>query len=71
MNITAELPDVLNMAPDEAEFAAKFSSFITPANAPDIAGELTAAHYHISSNGNARIILFDMALKLVRLLRAV
>jgi DNA polymerase-3 subunit delta' len=71
MNITEAMPDVLNMAPDEAEFAAKFSNFITPANAPDIAGELTAPHYHISSNGNARIILFDLALKLVRLLRTV
>lgn len=71
MNITTAEPGVLNMAPDEADFATKFNRFITPSNAPLIADEFNTAHQHISSNGNARIIFFDMALKLVRLLRVV
>lgn len=69
MNITASEPEVLNMAPDEADFATKFNRFITPSNAPHIADEFNTAHQHISSNGNARIIFFDMALKLVKLIR--
>lgn len=46
----------------------KFAPFITGANIIDITTELEDAIYHIERNGNAKIILTDLSIKLTRLI---
>lgn len=46
----------------------KFSPFITGNNIQDIFEELNDAIYHIERNGNAKIILTDLSIKLTRLI---
>jgi len=55
---------------DEAQFSQKFSPFIHDRNIMSITKELNDAHYHIERNGNAKIIFFDLALKLTIALKA-
>ena len=47
---------------------AKFAPFIHGKNILDITKELEDAAYHIERNGNAKIILTDLSIKLTRLL---
>ena len=46
----------------------KFAPFIHGTNILEISDELNDAIYHIERNGNARIILLDLSIKLTRLL---
>ena len=46
----------------------KFAPFIHGSNIVDINKELNDAIYHIERNGNAKIILLDLSIKLTRLL---
>ena len=46
----------------------KFAPFITGNNIVGITTELEDAIYHIERNGNAKIILTDLSIKLTRLL---
>ena len=46
----------------------KFAPFIHEGNIMDISSELQDAIYHIERNGNAKIILTDLSIKLTRLL---
>lgn len=69
LNLVKDETNLVNMAPDEADFANRFSRFITPANIMPISSELDLAYTHIASNGNARIIFLDMALRMIRLIR--
>ncbi len=46
----------------------KFAPFVHGANIMDISNELQDAIYHIERNGNAKIILTDLSIKLTRLL---
>lgn len=46
----------------------KFAPFITGNNITDIYKELNDAIYHIERNGNAKIILTDLSIKLTRLI---
>ncbi|MFH2142295.1 MAG: DNA polymerase III subunit delta [Bacteroidota bacterium] len=54
---------------DELEFTKKFSKFIHKDNVIQISNELNSANYHIERNGYARFILFDLVLKLAKLLK--
>lgn len=47
---------------------AKFAPFITGNNITEIYKELSDAIYHIERNGNAKIILTDLSIKLTRLI---
>lgn len=47
---------------------AKFAPFIHSGNILDITNEMNDAIYHIERNGNAKIILLDLSIKLTRLL---
>jgi DNA polymerase-3 subunit delta' len=69
LNMKQEENNLVHLSPDEADFASRFSKFITVDNIEGISSEFTLAHQHISSNGNARIIFLDMALKMVKLVR--
>ncbi|NNF85328.1 MAG: DNA polymerase III subunit delta' [Winogradskyella sp.] len=46
----------------------KFAPFVHNGNILDITSELESAIYHIERNGNAKIILTDLSIKLTRLL---
>ena len=54
---------------EETEFSKKFSPFIKPENIIQINEELNTAYYHIERNGYAKIVFFDLGLKLVVLLK--
>ena len=46
----------------------KFAPFIHSGNVLEISNELNDAIYHIERNGNSKIILLDLSIKLTRLL---
>jgi DNA polymerase-3 subunit delta' len=57
------------MEPKEETFKLeKFAPFVHGGNIAAISEELNQAVYHIERNGNARIILLDLSIKLTRLL---
>lgn len=53
----------------ERQFSSKFSPFINERNVEDIASTLDAARNDTAQNGNAKIIAFDLAVKIILLLR--
>ncbi|WP_301402216.1 ATP-binding protein [Polaribacter huanghezhanensis] len=46
----------------------KFAPFVHSGNILEISNEISSAIYHIERNGNAKIILLDLSIKLTRLL---
>jgi DNA polymerase III subunit delta' len=54
----------------EAEFSAKFYPFVNANNIESLYEEFNKAHYHIESNGNAKIVFLDLSLQIALLLRA-
>jgi len=61
--------DLVFMEPSSESFKLeKFAPFVHGANIIDICNELQDASYHIERNGNAKIILTDLSIKLTRLL---
>ena len=57
------------MTGDERGFSAKFAPFINERNVEDLAATLDAARNDTALNGNAKIISFDLAVKVILLLR--
>jgi DNA polymerase-3 subunit delta' len=53
---------------EEAGFSQKFHPFISNKNIFELAEELNLAYAHIESNGNAKIIFLDLALKVTKLI---
>ncbi|SEK78467.1 DNA polymerase-3 subunit delta' [Aquimarina amphilecti] len=67
LNYNAE--DLVFLQPKTNGFKLKnFAPFIHGGNIMDISNELQDAIYHIERNGNAKIILTDLSIKLTRLL---
>ncbi len=61
--------ELVYFQPKTANFKLEnFAPFIDGANIPGIAKELEDAIYHIERNGNSKIILTDLSIKLTRLL---
>jgi DNA polymerase-3 subunit delta' len=56
------------MSGKEREFASKFSPFIHSGNIFDLVEEFGLAGNHIEANGNPRIILMDLSIRVIRLL---
>ena len=54
---------------DEADFSGKFHPSINQNNIYQLNEELNLVYSHIESNGNAKIIFLDLALKITRLIR--
>jgi DNA polymerase-3 subunit delta' len=54
---------------DEADFSGKFHPSINQNNIYQLNEELNLVYSHIESNGNAKIIFLDLALKVTRLIR--
>ncbi len=57
--------DIVYLTKEQADWSQKFSPFINDKNALMIADDFALADSHIGQNGNAKIILFDLALKLI------
>jgi len=53
----------------EYQFASKFCTFINDTNVEQLYDEFNRAHFHIERNAAAKIVLLDMALKIVKLIR--
>ncbi len=54
---------------EELAFCQKFSPFINERNVAAISEELNKAHYHIERNGYAKLVFFDFAITLIKLLK--
>ncbi len=62
-------PSINYMTVDEAAFSRNFSRFITPANVIQLTGEMDRAANDIAANSAARIVFFDLAVKIVLLIK--
>ena len=64
-----ETPGLVYLEPTVENFSiAKFAPFVNGNNIHEIFQELSDAIYHIERNGNAKIILTDLSIKLTRLI---
>jgi DNA polymerase-3 subunit delta' len=63
-------PDIVYLTPEQLEWSKKFSPFINDNNALMIAEDFSLADSHIGQNGNSKIVLFDLGLKLIISLKA-
>lgn len=61
--------DLNSMSKAEADFSSKFSPFINAANVLDIFQALTDARNDTLMNGNGKIISFDLAVKMILLIK--
>lgn len=57
------------MEDDERQFSSRFHLFVNHRNVEGIMNELTQAEADIAQNGSAKIIFFDLSLKLIMLLK--
>lgn len=58
-------PDIVYLTPEQLEWSKKFSPFINDNNAMMIAEDFSLADSHIGQNGNSKVVLFDLGLKLI------
>ena len=64
-----QMPSLVYIEPKVEKFKLEnFAPFVNGNNINDIFTELTDAMYHIERNGNAKIILTDLSIKLTRLI---
>lgn len=69
MLINFQVPELAYMNLHEAGFdLKKFAPFVHENNIVEIAEELERAIYHVERNGNSKIVLMDLSIKLTRLL---
>lgn len=67
--INYETPDLVYFEPKVDKFKLEnFAPFVNGNNIQDIFKELSDAMYHIERNGNAKLILTDLSIKLTRLI---
>jgi DNA polymerase-3 subunit delta' len=62
-------PELIYMNKAEAAFALKFASFIHERNVFELMDELAKAEQHIAQNVSAKIVFFDLFLRLTVLIR--
>ena len=62
-------PDLNYQTTYEADFSQKFSPFINERNVEDLMAEFALAERHIEQNVNAKMVFFDLALKIIMLLK--
>lgn len=63
------VPDLLYMNRNEAQFSQKFARFITENNAERIISEMNKAATDIAGNANGKIVNFDFAIKMIILIK--
>ncbi len=57
--------DMLNLSPEERNFSVRFSPFVNERNIFGIVDELSEAQRHIEQNVNAKMVFFDMSLRMI------
>ncbi len=62
-------PKMIYLAQDEANFGTRFAPFINERNIVDFMNELALAERHIEQNVNAKMVFFDLCLKITMLLK--
>ncbi|MDR0941167.1 MAG: DNA polymerase III subunit delta' [Bacteroidales bacterium] len=62
-------PEIVYLYKNEKEFSERFHPFINERNISALTKSINEAHYHIERNGSAKIIFFDLCLKLIVQLR--
>lgn len=62
-------PEINYMNTDEATFTSRFAPFVNEKNIFGIMEELSEAQRHIEQNVNAKMVFFDLALKMIMLLK--
>ena len=62
-------PDLNYMTAEEEHFAQNFARFINERNVVEMGELLQLAHRNIGQNANAKIVFFDLAMKMIILLR--
>lgn len=62
-------PELNYLNQEESDFSEKFSSFIHERNVEDLMQEFALAERHIEQNVNAKMVFFDLTLKLIMLLK--
>lgn len=62
-------PALNYMTDYESGFSAKFSPYINERNVEDLVAELALAERHIEQNTNAKMVFFDLVLKIIMLLK--
>lgn len=67
MNIQQD--SLVHLKEDEKEFSLKFSKFVHSKNIEPLTTEFNQAFSHIEYNANAKIVLFHMGLRIVKLLK--
>lgn len=63
-------PEIVFLGEQEKGFSERFSPFINERNIMQLSAEVEKAHRDIAQNGNPKIIFLDLALKIVKLIRA-
>jgi DNA polymerase-3 subunit delta' len=61
--------DLIYMNQKEADFATKFAKFVNERNVFDFIDEFTLAEKHLRQNTNAKMVFFDMAIRISALLK--
>jgi DNA polymerase-3 subunit delta' len=64
-----QLPEINYMNRKEVDFSLKFYPYVNETNIVDFMEELALAERHIEANVNARMIFFDLSLKIAVLLK--
>lgn len=67
--LNLQQPDMNYMTSYETDFSRKFSPFIHERNVEDIMKEFALAERHIEQNVNAKMVFFDLVLKVIMLLK--
>lgn len=62
-------PEMVYLKSDEANFGIRFAPFINERNIIDFTDELSLAERHIEQNVNAKMVFFDLCLKITMLLK--
>ncbi len=62
-------PEINYMNTDETTFTSRFAPFVNEKNIFGIMEELSEAQRHIEQNVNAKMVFFDLALKMIMLLK--
>ena len=61
--------DLNYMTSYESDFSVRFSPFINERNVEQLVAELALAERHIEQNVNAKMVFFDLVLKIIMLLK--
>lgn len=59
-----DIAELVYATPEEYDFIGKFKPFVNDRNVEMMVGEFSLALAHIEQNGNTRLVLFDMAIKI-------